>query len=92
MTDYIVNKIFNSITYILPTGNEKDCWLVDCGDVEKVIEQGWNVKHQRGNDITRFAIRGLPGAYDSFYASFLVKTVHDDRKTTKMQLVLQTLL
>ena len=43
MGDYIVNRIFNSITYILPTGNEKDCWLVDCGDVEKVIEQGWNV-------------------------------------------------
>ena len=43
MGGYIVNKIFNSITYILPTGNEKDCWLVDCGDVEKVIEQGWNV-------------------------------------------------
>ena len=44
MGDYIVNRIFNSITYILPTGNEKDCWLVDCGDVEKVIEKGWNVK------------------------------------------------
>ena len=44
MSDYIVNRIFNSITYILPTGNEKDCWLVDCGDVEKVIEQGWNVR------------------------------------------------
>lgn len=44
MCVYIVNKIFNSITYILSTGNEKDCWLVDCGDVEKVIEQGWNVK------------------------------------------------
>ena len=43
MGEYVVNKIFNSITYILPTGNEKDCWLVDCGDVEKVIEQGWNV-------------------------------------------------
>ena len=43
MGDYIVNRIFNSITYILPTGNEKDCWLADCGDVEKVIEQGWNV-------------------------------------------------
>ena len=43
MSDYIVNRIFNSITYILPTGNDKDCWLVDCGDVENVIEQGWNV-------------------------------------------------
>ena len=40
MGDFIVNRIFNSITYILPTGNEKDCWLADCGDVEKVIEQG----------------------------------------------------
>ena len=44
MGDYVVNKIFNSITYILPTGNEMDCWLVDCGDVENVIEQGWQVR------------------------------------------------
>lgn len=43
MPPLIINHIFNSITYILPTGNEKDCWLVDCGDVEKIIEQGWNV-------------------------------------------------
>ena len=40
----IVNKILNSITYILPTGNKKECWLVDCGDVKKVIEQGWYIK------------------------------------------------
>ena len=40
---YIVNQIFNSVTYILPTGEDKECWLVDCGDVEKVINQGWKV-------------------------------------------------
>ena len=44
MSPFIINRIFNSITYILPTGNEKNCWLVDCGDVEKVIEQGWQVR------------------------------------------------
>lgn len=42
--EYIVNKIYNSITYILPVGNSRDCWLVDCGDVEKVIERGWHVR------------------------------------------------
>lgn len=42
--DHIVNSIFNSITYILPVGNERDCWLVDCGDVEKIIAQGWNIR------------------------------------------------
>lgn len=42
--EYIVNKIYNSITYILPVGDTCDCWLVDCGDVEKVIEQGWRVR------------------------------------------------
>ncbi len=41
--DYIVNKIFNSITYIIPTGG-KECWLVDCGDIEKVLEYGWLVQ------------------------------------------------
>lgn len=44
MIDHIVNSIFNSITYILPVGNERDCWLVDCGDVEKIITQGWNIR------------------------------------------------
>lgn len=43
MADYIVNRVFNSITYILPVGSQHDCWLVDCGDVEKIIAQGWNV-------------------------------------------------
>lgn len=41
---FIVNQIFNSITYILPIGSEKECYLVDCGDVEKLIEQGWKVR------------------------------------------------
>lgn len=41
---YIINSIFSSITYILPINKSHDCWLVDCGDVDKVIEQGWNIK------------------------------------------------
>ena len=41
---FIVNQIFNSITYILPVGSEKECYLVDCGDVEKVIELGWKIR------------------------------------------------
>lgn len=44
MIEYIVNSIFNSITYIIPVGSQKDCYLVDCGDVEKVIKQGWRVR------------------------------------------------
>lgn len=39
----VVNSILNSITYILPVDNSHDCWLIDCGDVERVMEQGWNV-------------------------------------------------
>lgn len=39
----IVNRVFTSKTYILPVDDQRDCWLVDCGDVEKVIEQGWNI-------------------------------------------------
>lgn len=41
---FIINEVMNSITYILPVGNERDCWLVDCGDVEKIIAQGWNIR------------------------------------------------
>lgn len=44
MIEHIVNSVFNSITYILPVGNQRDCWLVDCGDVEKIIAQGWNIR------------------------------------------------
>lgn len=44
MIDHIVNSIFNSITYILPVGSQRDCWLVDCGDVEKIIAQGWHIR------------------------------------------------
>ena len=45
--DYVVNSIFSSVTYVIPCSKGieygRDCWLVDCGDVEKVIEKGWNV-------------------------------------------------
>lgn len=44
MVKSVVNHIFNSITYIIPIGDDKDCILVDCGDVEKVIEEGWRVR------------------------------------------------
>ena len=40
----IVNSFLQSITYILPVGCQKDCWLVDCGDVDKLLEQGWHVR------------------------------------------------
>lgn len=40
----IKNRILKSITYILPVGNQRGCWLVDCGDVEKIIAQGWNIR------------------------------------------------
>lgn len=42
--EFIVNSVLNSITYILPVGNQNDCWLVDCGDIDKIVEQGWHVK------------------------------------------------
>lgn len=41
---YITNIFLNSITYIIPISDENECYLVDCGDIEKVIEQGWTVK------------------------------------------------
>lgn len=44
MVETVVNHIFNSITYIIPTGEGKDCFLVDCGDVDKVVDDRWIVK------------------------------------------------
>ena len=34
----IVNRVFNSNTYILRSGNSQDVWLVDCGDIDRIIE------------------------------------------------------
>ena len=42
--NFIINQIFNSITYILPIGSEKECYLVDCGDVEIIMNHGWKVR------------------------------------------------
>lgn len=42
--EFIVNSVLNSITYILPVGSSHDCWLVDCGDIDRIVEQGWHVK------------------------------------------------
>ena len=36
--DKIVNRVFNSNTYILRAENSQDVWLVDCGDIDKIIE------------------------------------------------------
>lgn len=40
----IVNSVFNSLTYMLSGGNGDCCWLVDCGDVEKIIDTGMTVR------------------------------------------------
>ena len=37
--DYIVNTVFTSRTYILSIDGSKDFWIVDCGDVEPLIEK-----------------------------------------------------
>ena len=37
--DYIVNSFFNSITWLLSDEESSWVWLVDCGDVEPIIEK-----------------------------------------------------
>ena len=36
---HIVNSVFTSRTYILSKKGEKACWIVDCGDVEPLLER-----------------------------------------------------
>ena len=36
--EFVVNRIFTSRTYILSTDDAEGVWLVDCGDVDKVLE------------------------------------------------------
>lgn len=40
----VINAMSNSITYILPIGKNGECWMVDCGDVDNVLNAGWIVK------------------------------------------------
>ncbi len=37
--DYIVNRFYNSMTYILSKDNSDKVFLVDCGDVEKILKK-----------------------------------------------------
>ena len=34
----IVNSVFTSNTFVLTDGNSQDCWLVDVGDIEPILE------------------------------------------------------
>lgn len=36
--DYIVNHIFSSRTYVLTADGTDDVWLVDCGDIDRVLD------------------------------------------------------
>lgn len=45
MIEKVVNRISCSITYVIPTGIDKECWLVDCGDrIDDILEKGWIVR------------------------------------------------
>lgn len=45
--DYIVNSIFDSMTWLLSDEGSSRVWLVDCGDVEIIIEKIGGKKHCR---------------------------------------------
>lgn len=34
----VVNTYFSSNTFIISSNNHNNCWLIDCGDIEKVVE------------------------------------------------------
>lgn len=45
--EWVVNSVFSSVTYVIPCGevdHQPACWLVDCGDVEKVLDKGYYVR------------------------------------------------
>ena len=37
--DYVTNTVFSSRTYWLTETNKNDIWLVDCGDIEKIVKK-----------------------------------------------------
>lgn len=38
----IVNSVFTSNTFVLTDGNSQDCWLVDVGDIEPILQEVGN--------------------------------------------------
>lgn len=56
-----VNSIFNSNTYIISIENEQNCWLVDCGDPEILID--WVINNHK-NLVGIFITHGH---YDHIY-------------------------
>ena len=61
---YIVNSVYNSMTYILTEDGVDDVWIVDCGDVEALVNA---IRGIRGDG---FNIRGVlltHGHYDHIY-------------------------
>ncbi len=44
VVESVVNSVLQSITYILLVDSSRDCWLVDCGDIDKIAAQGWHVR------------------------------------------------
>lgn len=36
--DYFTNRVFNSRTYILSKEGSDEVWLVDCGDIDRLLE------------------------------------------------------
>lgn len=50
--EYITNQFFNSRTYVLSAESTDEVWLVDCGDVEQVLESLAKGKRVKGVLIT----------------------------------------
>lgn len=71
--DYIVNSIFTSRTYILSEESADYVWLVDCGDVDKILAKIGS-KTIKGVLLTHVHfdhIYGLPEVLDSFPNVFI---------------------
>ena len=75
----VINKILGSITYIILTGIDKDCILIDCGDVEKIVAMGFNVKGVLLTHSHTDHIYGLNKLVDIFPSVFIY-TNEDGKK------------
>ena len=66
--DYIVNHIFSSRTYVLTCDGTDDVWLVDCGDIDKVLDNisGRKIKGVLLTHAHFDHIYGLPGLMNAF--------------------------
>ena len=74
---YIINSVFTSRTYILSTDDSNDYWIVDCGDIEPLIEK---ISHSCQGEFNIKGVLLTHAHYDHIYGLPRLRELFPDIK------------